>query len=258
MNSPIFFISTGRTGTKFFSNFFSTYAVGVDAYHTSRFTRVLNVLGNMYWHKLVSRSAMKKFWKLLKFNGIQSHRSRYLECNPYYYNMIDIVAEFFPDAKFVFIIRLPKSFIISHIKWERQRWQSIIANRLVPFWQPTSYLDQVRGLMNNYYQRVEFYSKIWARKNEAILMAVLGNDNATTLRFEQLFHPSMGVNVMANLVEWLEVAIRKPITREMIAAKINMTKGLYSDFWDNHCNKIVNRYCGSLLKQIEDLNDMVA
>ena len=164
--------------------------------------------------------------------------------------MIDVIADFFPDAKFIFIIRFPKSFIISHIKWERQRWQSIIANRLVPFWQPTSYLDQVRGFRNNYYQRVEFYSKIWARKNEAILKAVVGNDNAITLRFEQVFHISTGVDVMANLVKWLDVALQKPITKEMITAKINMTKGFYADLWDNHCNKIVNKYCSSLLREI--------
>lgn len=249
MNNPIFFISTGRTGTKFFSNFFSDYAFDVASYHTSRFTRILNVLGNMYWKKILSRTTMKTLWKLFKYGEIESHRLRYLECNPYYYNMIDIVADFFPDAKFVFLIRFPRAFIISHIRWERQRWQSIIANRLVPFWQPTSYLDQVRGLRNNYYQRVEFYSKIWARKNKAILTAVLGNRNAIILKFEQVFHPSTGVDIMANLVKWLEVSLKKPVTTEMITTKINMTKGFNADLWDNTCNKIMHRYCQYLLKE---------
>ena len=250
MNNPIFLISTGRTGTKFFSDFFSSYGIDVASYHTSSFTRVLNVLGNMYWRKLFSRSVMKFLWKRLKFKRIKSHGSRYIECNPYYYNMIDIILDFFPGAKFIFIVRSPKAFIVSHIKWERQRLKSMVANRLVPFWQPTSYLDQVKGFTNDYYQRVEFYSKIWARKNTAIMGAVSGKDNVITLFFEQLFHPETGVKVMSGLVRWLDVPLNKPISQDMITAKKNISKGVQTESWDDNCTRIMNSYCQPLVKKL--------
>ena len=250
MNNPIFLVSTGRTGTKFFSNFFSMYGIDVASYHTSSFTRALNVLGNMYWGKLVSRSMMKFLWQRLKFKRIKSHASRYIECNPYYYNMIDIILDCFPGAKFIFIIRTPKAFIVSHIKWERQRLKSMIANRLIPFWQPTSYLDQIIGFKNDYYQRVGFYSKIWARKNAAIMGAVSGKDNVITLFFEQLFHPETGVDVMSGLVRWLDVPLNKPITEDMITAKKNISKGVQTESWDDNCTKIMNSYCQPLLRKL--------
>jgi len=250
MNNPIFLVSTGRTGTKFFSKFFSTYAVGVAPYHTTRYTRLLNVLGNMYRQKLISRSMIKVLWKRVKLREIQSHNLRYIECNPYYYNIIDIITDFFPEAKFIYIIRLPKAFIISHIKWEKQRLKSTIANRLVPFWQPISYMDQVKGFKNDYYQRVAFYSKVWARKNASILKAAKGNDNVFTLKFEQIFHPVTGVDVMERLIKWLGVAVKKPITQAVIATKINTANEENANSWDQHCTKTVNRYCRSLLKEI--------
>ncbi|SPD74047.1 hypothetical protein PITCH_A2030191 [uncultured Desulfobacterium sp.] len=253
MKSPIFLVSTGRTGTKYFSRFFSTYGIDVASYHTTKFTRTLNILGNMYSRNLLSKGTMKTLWKVLKFHDIHKHSLRYIECNPYYYNLINIIADFFPNAKFVFIIRDPKSFIISHIKWEKQRWQSTVANSLVPFWQPTSYLDQVRGLRNNYYQRVDFYGKIWAKKNSSIIKAIKGKENTFFLRFEQVFHPDTGFEVMSRLVGWLDVALRKPISRDMLSTKINKTKGDKAYLWDNTCNRIMNRHCLPLLNQIKYL-----
>ena len=251
MKNPIFLLSTGRTGTKYFSNFFSTYGVDVASYHTTSFTRLLNVLGNMYYYKLLSKNQMRTIWKRFKYQEIQAHDFTYIESNPYYYNMIDIISDVFPGAKFVFIVRLPKSFIISHIKWEKQRWQSMIANRLVPFWQPTSYLNQIRGFNNDYHQRVEFYSKIWVNKNTAILGNIAKNGNATVLKFEEVFHPLNGIQVMVRLVKWLNISLVQPITSEMITAKINKTNNVETNWWDNHCTEIVNEYCSSLMEEFE-------
>jgi len=244
-------LSTGRTGTKYFSTFFSTYGVNVVSYHTTRFTRLLNVLGNMYYYKLLSKDLMRTIWKQLKYREIETQYFRYIESNPYYYNMIDIISDFFPRAKFVFIVREPKSFIVSHIKWERQRWRSIIANRLIPFWQPTGYLSQIRGFNNNYHQRVEFYSKIWVNKNSAILQNIVNNDNAVVLKFEEVFHPLNGIQVLEKLVKWLNISLVQPITSKMITVKINRTKSTETNWWDKHCTEIVNQYCISLIKEID-------
>ena len=250
MKNPIYLVSTGRTGTKYFSNFFSTYGIDVTSYHTSKFTRTVNVLGNMYRQKMLSRRMMKMLLKHIKFHSVQSHNSRYIECNPYYYNIIDIIDDFFPEAKFIFVVRSPKSFISSYIKMERQRWKSTIANRLIPFWQPTSYLDQIRGIGNNYYQRVEFFSKVWARKNTTIMKALSGRNNSISLRFEQVFNPATGVDVMKGLIKWLDIGLKKPITQEMIVTKKNATIEDNVNSWDGHCTTIMNRYCSSVLRDL--------
>jgi len=251
MKEPIFVLSTGRTGTKYFSTFFSKNCENVSSYHTTRYTRFLNVLGNMYKQNIVSGRVVKFIWKRLKYEEIHSHKSRYIECNPYYYNITKIIAQFFPDVKFVYIVRSPKSFIISHIKWENQRWQSIIANRLVPFWQPVPFLDQLKGFRHDYHQRVEFYSKVWVEKNEVILMDMKENDNSLLLKFEDIFDPQTGVDIIKSLVDWLDLELKKPINREIVTARINQTRNDGVDYWDGGCADSVNRICGRVMKELE-------
>ena len=247
MKKPVFLISTGRTGTKYFANFFQSFGINVASYHTSSFTRFLNILSNMYYKELLSKKVMGAIWRRLKYEKIQSHNYRYIECNPYYYNLIDIISSFFPEAKFIFIIRAPKSFIISHIKWEKQRWQSMFANRAIPFWQPVSYWDQIRGFGNKYHQRVEFYSKIWVRKNTMIWESIVNKDNAITVKFEEVFDPVTGVDVITKIVEWLNISLDRQIDREMIIKKINKTKKA-QNIWDKDCERIMNKYCRSLME----------
>lgn len=256
MNNPIFLVSTGRTGTKYFSDFFSKYASGLVSYHTSKYTRFLNIVSNIYARNLISKSLMEKIWKGLKFKKIQNTNLRYFESNPYYYNLIDIINSFFPKSKFVCIVRNPKTFILSHIRWETQRWQSTIANCLVPFWQPTSYRDQIMGLKRDYYQRVAFYARIWNRKNTAILRQALGKKNVTTIRFEDIFDQENGIYVLSKVSDWLNLNLVKPVTKDIITKKINTSKSYTQKQWDKDCYQIVKKYCSSLaIKTGYSIND---
>ena len=56
---------------------------------------------------------------------------------------------------------------------------------------------------------------------------------------------------MVRLVKWLNISLVQPITSEMITAKINKTKNVETNWWDNHCTEIVNEYCSSLMKEFE-------
>lgn len=250
MNNPIFLLSTGRTGTKFFSKFFSNYCQNISSYHTTSYTRFLNLLGNMYGMNLLSKNNVIFFWKKLKYDEIKSHASRYIECNPYYYNMLDVIMHFFPNAKFIIIVRAPKSFICSHIKWEKQRLKSFIANQLIPFWQPVSYLTQLKGITFNHYQRVEFYSRVWTKKNEALLKSIENKENAIMIKFENIFDPMTGIENIERLVEWAGISLKSPITNEVITKKLNVTKAPDIFLWDGHCDKIMNEFCGVLMKKM--------
>lgn len=203
----------------------------------------------MYRKGLLSNEKLTVIWKHLKLKNIRSHTSRYIECNPYYYNIMDIIIHFFPNARFVFIVRSPKSFIISHIKWEKQRLKSYIANQFIPYWQPTSYLEQLKGFRNNYYQRVLFYSRIWFIKNKTILEALEKRGHSITLKFEDIFNLNTGIDILSNLVNELELSLKKPITNEIVDKKMNVTKGDGISLWDDRCDKIMKRYCGRLMKE---------
>jgi hypothetical protein len=246
---PIFLVSTGRTGTKYFSKLFSTHCSGITCYHTSSFSRLLNVISNMHWQGIIPKNVMKRIWKTLKYKEIRSLSMRYIECNPNYYNLIEIISELFPDAKFIYVVRSPKAYITSHINWERQRWKSIIANRLVPFWQPMPYIEELKGFTNDYHQRVDFYSTIWERKNAHILETIAGNEHVITLRFEDIFDPQKGTDILFRLMEWLELPLVRPIDSKTVTTKQNISRTGSEDQWNEHCSQIVKRNNSGLMER---------
>ena len=201
----------------------------------------------MYYYNLIPKIVLVGTWDCLKYKAIASQRLRYIECNPYYYNMLDIIEDTFPEVKFVFVVRHPQSFIISHIGWVKQRWQSTIANRLIPLWQPVPFLDQIRGIKNDYHKDVEFFCRVWVNKNNAILKNEMGNEKLRILRFEDLFHPEIGLQIMSDLLEWLNLSVRTPISKQVLTQKMNVTRGVYTHWWDDECTEILTRFCSPLM-----------
>ena len=249
MNNPIFLISTGRTGTKFFSQLFSIHCTDTISHHTSKFTRFLNVAGNATYFGVLPRKATAILWKLLKYNDSSTSPGRYIENNPYYYNYIPLICQLFTDAKIIWVVRHPKSFIQSHIQWERQRAQSRLANCLIPFWQPVAYIDQLRGMLDDDHQRVDFYSKTWQRKNQVILNHLQNTDRYVMIKFEEVFDPARGLDIVKNLLEWLELPVKNSLTKKMFEKKINSSQSLLCS-WDEICDRIMISHCGQLMQKL--------
>jgi len=249
MTAPIFLVSTGRTGTKFFADFFRSHCSGVRSYHASRNTRLVNVLANMQEAGIVSDALLCATWERLKGPEIRRHQDRYIECNPYYYNVVDAIRSAFRDSRFIFVVRSPTSFVVSHIKWERQRWQSLVANRLVPFWQPATYREQFGGVRNIRLQRVKHYADVWARKNCIMTDSLRGHDFAVTVKFEDVFNSDRGYLVLVALTEWLGLRVVQPIARDTVAAKVNATRSGHGGWWDERCTEIVRATCGPLMEE---------
>lgn len=248
MDNPIFLLSTGRTGTKFFSKFFDAYLIDVASYHTTKKTRFINVVGNLYARQLMPALLAGYIWKLLKYKFVKSHRSRYIENNPFYYSLSNLISAYFPGSKFIYIVRSPKTYILSHIRKENQNIKSKVANCLIPYWQPVSYIEHLKGLFGDFYQRVEFYASIWNFKNSYLLKASEENKRFITVRFEDIFDPENGPNVLKRLLDWLELLPRHCIEKSAILQKVNPSKPDKDIKWDKRCDEIVKKRCGDLMK----------
>ena len=246
-DAPVFVVSTGRTGTKFLCQFFDNYGVGVSAYHCPRGTRLIHVLANAYETGLLPEGLMRSLWSGLRAPGVRRHRNRYVECNAYYYNLVDTIRASFPQARFIFVIRSPKGFIQSYMTWERNRWKSKLAAWTIPLWQPISYLEQLKGWAYDYHQRVEFYSKVWARKNASVIAH--GSDPASlrVLRFEDLFDETKGRQILRDLLLWLDIPAAKPISADTVKMKVNASTKQDIDPWDERCDEIVRNHCRELM-----------
>lgn len=245
---PVFLVSTGRTGTRFFAGFFQEITENIAAHHTSSYTRLVNIVGSMRYLGLAPTAVSRALWYHLKVSAIQGEPRRYIECNPYYWNFLDLIWESFPEARIVHLIRHPHTFIQSHIRWERQRWQSQIANQLVPFWGPVGYHEQLLGLGGNTHQRVRYYAKVWRRKNETILRTIDSDPRATTFRFEDVFAPDAGTRHLAKLVDWLGLVPIRPIGKDVLSLKRNETAAR-SFHWNAQCNALIRWECGTLMER---------
>jgi hypothetical protein len=69
------------------------------------------------------------------------------------------------------------------------------------------------------------------------------------VKFEDVFHPDRGVEVMTKLMEWLNIALLKPIDRKTVTERVNVTKGGV-DLWDEKCTAITNKFCRSLMSEL--------
>jgi hypothetical protein len=250
MKSPVFLVSTGRTGTKFFAGLFAEHCTDVASYHTTKHTRLVNILGNMSVLGWVSRDALATIWRSLKYDFIKSHRQRYIECNPYYNALIDIIGECFPGARFVYVVRAARSCVISHMNWERQRVKSRIANRLVPFWQPMPYGEHLKGWLHNYHQRAEFYCKIWAQQNAVMWESVRRNDRAMMIKFEDVFDSDDGIELVTHMMNWLEMELRKPIRSATLRSRQNESTGSAGLKWDQECDRVLEANCAEVMGRL--------
>lgn len=247
-SAPVFLISTGRTGTKYFSKLFQGYGENVVAFHTSKHTRLIHIANNMHYLGLAPQGLPKGLWQRFKVPVIMAAQGRYVECNPYYYYNIPHIWEAFPQAQIIFIIREPREFIRSHIRWERQRLMSRIANQLTPFWAPLPFWQQFAGISGNLYQRVNYYARIWVRKNAVIKTAIKDDPRAITVRFEDIFANPKGVEKITELFDWLQLPLTKPIEQEIVEKRENITHG-NAIKWDDRCEAIIIRECHGLMDE---------
>nr|WP_067286633.1 sulfotransferase [Marinobacterium profundum] len=129
-SSPIFVISTGRTGTKFFSHLFHELDK-VKAYHEPHPT--LMAMSNDLYHAELTPYAQSLILKAARYETMVKHmlaNIRYVESNQTLISLVDGILYLFPDAKIIFIVRDPNKFATSAYKkgwfendtiWENNR-----------------------------------------------------------------------------------------------------------------------------------------
>jgi hypothetical protein len=247
---PIFLLSTGRTGTRFFANLISEYGVGVSAHHITPYTRPLNVLSNLACLGLLPQAVSDGWFRLVKAPGIAATPGRYLECNNYYFASAPAIRRIFPQSRILVLTRHPRDFALSQIRWERQRLSSRIANRLVPFWGPVWYWEQLQGWLGDDRQRVRYYARVWSRRNAALLATTESDGQAMRLRFEDVFADPGGAERLRALLDWLGLGLNRPLAPDALARRLNQTQPDPSICWQKDWDLLLEQECGELMRRL--------
>ena len=166
MGKVIFFLTTGRTGTKKLAAYFKEFCppeVAVD--HQTPGARTINMLANMRYHGFsVDALINRKVQRILKQHEDTNY---YINCDPLLSFGLSCVDFTGVDVRFVHIERRIKNFAKSMINWQFTKMKSLIAHNLILFWQPDVWpLEHAVHLFHRGYLKNK-YSRVWRTKNKA-------------------------------------------------------------------------------------------
>jgi hypothetical protein len=186
---PILIISTGRTGTIFFSRLFADLYPDAASYHERGASRPIQILTNLHFSHLFPKNGLIVAWKLLKGGEIEScDKKIHIDANCFLYGLAALAPELYPNLKVIHIIRDPRSYVTSHLNFSNQKRTSYIANHFVPFWQPNPFLVGELPISKIFsFTRFEKFCWIWDFKNRVMESLEKSPTPYLRVRFEDLF-----------------------------------------------------------------------
>lgn len=254
---PIFFLSTGRTGTEFFTKLLNN-SDKVQVFHSpsnlfcneqSELIEQGKIAYEMYMqygfndertNKLVSQIFMASRESLLYKTYL--HKKVYIETNNRITFLAPALKYIFPNAKFIYLHRHPAEFIRSGIRRKYYESNSIHElGRLVPL-NETKYFNNWSKLDN-----IQKVAWLWSETNSFIdnFLSTLNSNDYFRFDFNQLT-----LNNIQNLLSFLEIEdINDPLINSLIKKPINIQKfgsfPKYKAWKQNDKNKVID-LCGKL------------
>lgn len=260
MSQPILIISTGRTGTIFFSKLIGDLYSNVAAYHERGFSRPIQILTNAYFANLFPDWGLKLSWLLLKENEIKSCTKAYhLDANCFLYGILSVVPELHPGIKVIHVVRDPRAYVTSHLNFSRFRATSFIANYLIPFWQPSPFLTNEIGWQRYFtLTRMERYAWIWEFKNRVMESLEGTNTPYLRVRFEDIFYSSQPEEEFGQITDFIGLP-RKGDIYERFYKPVNQSpKDKFPDWsvWTDTQSERFQAICGKRMKKYDYGNEI--
>lgn len=224
---PVFFLSTGRAGTMWFS----------ELMRKDRKVKVLHrpspdfAIQNAKAYKLFAQSesdneSLYEWFSELYLAGRENYLRyayktdrRLIETNNSITFLAYALAELFPKAKFVHLIRPPKKFIVSGLKRgyysdHPQEMRRIIPNESQPEWTE--------------YSREEKIAWLWTETNR---FARQFGVKVGEQRFEQFYFDTLTVEKVSNILDFINVNYDKNSLAKQIEKPVNIQKNASDDIW---------------------------
>jgi hypothetical protein len=252
---PILIISTGRTGTIFFSRLFADlYPTLAASYHERGNSRPLQILTNLHFSHILPKSGLKAAWKLFKSGEIEScERQFHIDANCFLYGIASLAPELYPNLKVLHIVRDPRTYVTSHLNFSRQKGTSFIANYFVPFWQPNPFLIGELPLKRAIgFTRLEKYCWIWNFKNRVMEGLEISITPYLRVRFEDLFNTGNPEEVFGKVTDFLGLPRVSDISERFLQPANTSAKTDFPEWreWtpqqaahlDSFCGERMNKY----------------
>ncbi len=244
IQQPVFFLSTGRCGTKWFSELLMTNKSNA-VFHAPKpaLDRQSRIAYELFSENNFN---IDKNYEILLKELFLSNREqhlrytyktgkRYIETNNYITFFAPVLYKIFPDAKFVHLTRNPLQFIKSGLNRKYYTNRTEDSKRITP----------VKSSINwNTFSNVEKIAWLWNETNEFIEQF---KDKFNTQVYHFDFN-QLNVNSVKELINFLEMDISSKKIQKLLPQKLNAQKQNIvnaDDLVQKNKEKIIN-ICGTL------------
>lgn len=253
MSQPIQIVSTGRTGTVFFSQLFNDLYPEVAAYHERGCSRPMQILTNAHYAGLLPKRGVTFAWKSLKESEILNcEKTFHLDANCFLYGLNTIAPELITDVKVIHIVRDPRTYVTSHLNFARFRTTSFIANYLTPFWQPSPFLTREISWKKYFsLSRLERYAWIWNFKNAQMDLLEETSIPYLRVRFEDVFYSENPEATFAKMTNFIGLPRKENIKDRFFHSVNKAPKKHFFEWqtWSAEQAVSLDMICGERMKK---------
>jgi hypothetical protein len=135
MNSPVFILSTGRTGTQFFEDYLNETSQQALCRHEPVPSRRFKFLSNLYLNQKIGTSPVIRIYRWSRRSIFRKLGSRiYIESSNFMFGCIPALNQAYEDIRILHIVRHPVTYVRSHLGHGFWKGHKRFFSRHVPFW----------------------------------------------------------------------------------------------------------------------------
>lgn len=239
---PVFFLSTGRAGTKWFSEIIKADKSVKVLHNPAPNLAIQNVTAYNFLANQNPSDHEKQLLKELFLAARENHlrysvktSRRLIETNNSITFFTPVLYELFPEAKFVHLVRHPIDFIISGMK------RNYYTDSAQDLRRPEKKDEKWQAM-----SRIEKIAWLWNETNEFIetQKQIIGNDQCFTLSFSDF-----DVSNTSKLLQFIDVKISVSRIKKRIGSPVNTQKkgnAPHFEQWSEDEKLSVIKICGNL------------
>lgn len=240
----IYFVSTGRTGTKFFADYFGKLT-DVYAIHEPKPSRILRMWTNARFEERATKNKMSQVF-ISKRKSILRKITEpiYVESNPFIVGFTDIIPEVINNTEIIHIVRDPRTYIRSSLNHGNTHGIKKLLNNHLPYWYPN--ISKIVDTKQKFTEK-EKVAHYWVLINQFLedSKKSIPKKNYHIFKYEDIFSNGNSIEQISQIIGSKDKQVNS-------VKKVNKSKDNVVPQWDSWTKqecKSIDSICGELMKK---------
>jgi len=250
VNTRIYVLSTGRSGSTFLYTFFKEHFPELEIGHQKKGSRLINIFGNLP----TDNPIYFKFLQLL-FMMYGRGWAPYSTVDPTLsmsiYKLLANNQVIDEKYKIIHLVRDPRDFVTSFMNWKHSSIKKIILHYVIPFWQPSPKFDKDIPLSQKFsYNKFKQFCYIWNYKNSQFWEAFYGSNRYKLVRLEDITSSKNNIDNITSMLNFLNLTLDTNGLSSSDNSKVNKSnKNRFPEYrdWPPEYKEYLIKTCGNLM-----------